>query len=97
MNDIVLFLHDMAAEKAVWLAALTAGSILFLCGFVFCFRKQGRNEQRFAFAALLEFAASWILHIPGELFQNPEMKIPVLRLLDSGCAGRLKSLTIYGG
>jgi hypothetical protein len=97
MNDIVLFLNDMDPEKAVWLTVLTAGSILFLCGFAFCFRKQGRNEQRFAFAALLEFAASWILHFPGELFQNPEMKNPVLRLIESVSTALLKSLTIYGG
>ncbi len=97
MSTIALFFNDMDPEKAVWLAALAAGSFLLIFGFVYCFRGRGRNEQRFASAAFLEFAASWILHVPGELYQNPEMHNPVLRLVEAVSTALLKSLTIYGG
>ncbi len=97
MNDIALFLNEVDSEKAVWLAALAAGLVLFLCGLLSCFRKQGRNENRFAAAALLEFAASWVLHLPGELFRDPEMNNPLLRVIEAVSTALLKSLTIYGG
>ena len=97
MSTIALFFNNIDPEKAVWLAALAAGSFLLVFGFVYCFRGRGRNEQRFASVAFLEFAASWILHVPGELYQNPEMHNPVLRLVEAVSTALLKSLTIYGG
>ena len=97
MSTIALFFNNIDPEKAVWLAALVAGSFLLVFGFAYCFRGRGRNEQRFASAAFLEFAASWILHVPGELYQNPEMHNPVLRLVEAVSTALLKSLTIYGG
>ncbi len=97
MREILLFFENMDMEKGVWLAAFTAGTLLFLYGMFYCFSRNGRSGKRFAGAAVFEFLAVWILYIPGELFSGADLENPALRLTEAFSTALLKSINIYGG
>ena len=97
MRDIILIVRRMDMEQGVWIAAFTAGCLLFLLGFLFFFSRSGRSEKRFAGAAFFEFLATWVMYIPEELFSSPGAGNAVLQITEAVSTALLKSLNIYGG
>lgn len=87
----------MNIEMICWYLALLLGASGFLCGIVFLLLKKGIREEHFARAAVFEFAASWILYIPEELFNDIPDSLPLLKVVESIFTALLRSFNIYLG
>ena len=77
--------------------AFVIGILLFIGGFVYLFTKKGLKEEHFAAAAVFEFASSWVLYIPQELFNDIPDSVPGLKVLESVFTALLKTFNIYLG
>ena len=87
----------MYIEPICWYSAFTIGLAGFLYGIIYILRKKGVKEEHFAKAAFFEFAASWILYIPVELFNDIPESVPFLRVIESIFTALLRTFNIYLG
>ena len=85
------------AEMICWYSAFVLGLLGFFGGILYLLFKKVVSEEHFAKAAAFEFAASWILFIPEELFNDIPKSRPVLWVLESIVTALLKTFNIYLG
>ncbi|MBR6020126.1 MAG: hypothetical protein IK055_07930 [Lachnospiraceae bacterium] len=84
-------------EMVCWYGAFALGVAGLLSGILYLLFKKGVREEHFAKAAGFEFAASWILFIPEELFNDIPRSVPFLRVIESIITALLKTFNIYLG
>ncbi|MBP5354945.1 MAG: hypothetical protein J6Y67_07430 [Lachnospiraceae bacterium] len=84
-------------EMVCWYGAFGLGVAGLLGGILYLLFRKGVKEEHFAKAAGFEFAASWILFIPEELFNDIPKSVPVLRVFESIVTALLKTFNIYLG
>ena len=80
-----------------WISAFVIGLGLFVYGIVRLFRKKDSREGRFAWAALFEFLAGWVLFIPDEFYNDIPKSKPVLHVIESVVTALVKTFNIYLG
>ena len=84
-------------QSIFWSAALILGVFFFIFGIVYIIRKKSIREEHFLKAGAFEFAASWIMFLPEEYFNNVPDSIPAIRITESIFTALLRAFNIYMG